>query len=359
MINLNIIGITGRKRHGKDTLGDYLVSNYGYTKIGFADALKEGCRHIFGFNDDQLYGNSKEIDDAFWKASPRKVLQYVGTDLFRNQLSKVLPEVKDDIWVKVVEKTILQNPDKKYVITDVRFNNELEFIKKYNGLTIKVQRDTLNNIDSHISESFIDELKTNYTIKNSGTIEELYEKLENVMDYNKYTKYKKICNFSEMHEILSSNTLYVFDIDETLMVYDEIDKDWWKNKLKTTNEELVLKEWINLIKNSSPKHTCKRSFDELTSYIDKNNILCLTARKEILKDITEQHLKQIGITGIPVYYSNGNCKGKMLREILQNYSDIKNIVFVDDNKNNLFAVNKEFYNDNIKVYCYYFKYINI
>jgi hypothetical protein len=181
MINLNIIGITGRKRHGKDTLGDYLVSNYGYTKIGFADALKEGCRHIFGFNDDQLYGNSKEIDDDFWKASPRKVLQYVGTDLFRDQLSKILPEVKDDIWVKVVEKTILQNPDKKYVITDVRFNNELEFIKKYNGLTIKVQRDTLTNIDSHISESFIDELQTNYTIKNSGTIEELYENFNNIV----------------------------------------------------------------------------------------------------------------------------------------------------------------------------------
>ena len=181
MINLNIIGITGRKRHGKDTLGDYLVSNYGYTKIGFADALKEGCRHIFGFNDDQLYGNSKEIDDAFWKASPRKVLQYVGTDLFRDQLSCVLPEVKDDIWVKVVEKTILQNPDKKYVITDVRFNNELAFIKKYNGLTIKVQRDSINKTDAHISESFIDELQTNYTIKNSGTIEELYENFNNIV----------------------------------------------------------------------------------------------------------------------------------------------------------------------------------
>ena len=190
MMNLNIIGITGRKRHGKDTLGDYLVSNYGYTKIGFADALKEGCRHIFGFNDDQLYGNSKEIDDEFWKASPRKVLQFVGTDLFRDQLARVLPEDKYDIWVKVVEKTILQNPDKKYVITDVRFNNELAFIKKYNGLTIKVQRDTITDIDWHISESYIDELQTNYTIKNSGTLEELYKKLENVMDYNRYTKYK-------------------------------------------------------------------------------------------------------------------------------------------------------------------------
>ena len=358
MLNLNIIGITGRKRHGKDTLGDYLVQHYGYTKIGFADALKEGCRHIFGFNDDQLYGNSKEIDDEFWKASPRKVLQYVATELFRDQISRVLPEVKDDIWVKVVEKTILQNPDKKYVITDVRFNNELEFVKKYNGLTLKVQRDTLTNIDSHISESFIDELKTHYTLKNSGTLEELYKKLENVMDYNRYTKYTKIHNFSDI-ELLYGKTLFVFDIDETLMVYDEINKDWWKNRLKSVGETAALEEWLELVKNSTPKHTSKETFDKLISYIAKDNILCLTARKEILKDITELHLEQIGVTGFPVYYSNGECKGKKLREILQNYSNIENVVFVDDNKNNLFSVNKEFYHDNVKVYCYYFKYINV
>ena len=130
MVNTNIIGITGRKRHGKDTLGDYLVKHHGYIKIGFADALKEACRHIFGFNDDQLYGDLKEVDDEFWKTSPRKVLQYVGTDLFRDQIANIMPEVKSDIWIKVVENKILQNPDKRYVITDVRFENELEFLKK-------------------------------------------------------------------------------------------------------------------------------------------------------------------------------------------------------------------------------------
>ena len=119
MATFNLIGICGRKRHGKDTLGDYLVDNYGYTKIGFADALKEACRCIFGFNDDQLYGDLKEVDDEFWGASPRKVLQYIGTDLFRLKIAEILPQVNDEIWIKVVENKILQNPDKKYVITDV------------------------------------------------------------------------------------------------------------------------------------------------------------------------------------------------------------------------------------------------
>jgi hypothetical protein len=178
MSNPNIIGITGYKRHGKDTLGDYLVSKHGYTKIGFADALKEACRQIFGFNDDQLYGNLKENNDEFWKTSPRKVLQFVGTELFRNQISTILPEVKEDIWVKVVEKQILLNPDKKFVITDIRFNDEYELIKKYNGITIKVQRDSINNTDAHISEMLIENFKTNFTVKNNGTIEELYKNFD-------------------------------------------------------------------------------------------------------------------------------------------------------------------------------------
>ena len=105
--------------------------------------------------------------------------------MFRCRISELLPDVKHDIWIKVVEKKILNNPDKKYVITDVRFVNEFEFINKYNGLTIKVQRDTIDNNDSHISESFIDNIYTDFTITNNGTLEELYEKLNAVIFHNK------------------------------------------------------------------------------------------------------------------------------------------------------------------------------
>lgn len=357
---VNIIGFSGKQRHGKDTSGDYLVKHHGYTRIGFADALKDACRSIFGFSDEQLYGNLKEVDDEFWKASPRKVLQYVGTDLFRDQLSMILPEVGNDIWVKVVENKILSNPDKKYVITDVRFENELAFIKKYHGMTIKVQRDVLNNADSHVSESYIDNMITDYTIKNNGTLEELYEKLDNIMFNNNY---RKIHDFDKI-KIIDDETLYIFDIDETLMVYDGIDKKWWKKNIRSRPEEEVLEDWIEHVTNNEPKHTAEESFRNLLNNIgfgddnNKNNVICLTARKEVLKDLTEKHLLQIGVNNIPVYYSNGNCKGKKLQEIVKNeYPLTKNIVFVDDNKKNLAAVTKEFHGSDIKVYCYYFKFL--
>jgi len=354
---VNIIGITGRKRHGKDTLGDYLVKNHEYTKIGFADALKDACREIFGFNEEQLYGDLKEVDDPFWKTSPRKVLQYVGTDLFRDRISEILPEVGQDIWIKVVENKILNEPNKKYVITDVRFQNELDFIKRMRGLVIKVQRDVKSEESTcnHVSESYIDNLVVNATIKNDGTLEELYEKLDTYLFYNNYTK---ISSFDKIK--ILENTLYVFDIDETLMVYDGIDRKWWKKNISKRPEEEVLNDWIEHVSKNEPKHTHETSFFELIDKIgerEKNKIICLTARKDTIKDITEEHMAKIGITDIPIYYSNGTCKGKMLKEMVKDNSTITNIVFVDDNKKNLYAVTRDFYNSDIKIHCYYFKHL--
>ena len=68
-------------------------------------------------------------------------------------------------------------------------------------------------------------------------------------------------------------------------------------------------------------------------------------------------MTKIGIINIPIYYSNGTCKGKMLKNIIKDYSKINNIVFVDDSKKNLHDVTREFHNIGIKIQCYYFKYI--
>jgi len=186
-INLpKVIGITGRKSNGKDTVGNFLVDNYGYKRLAFADALKSACKEIFGFNDEQLYGNLKETDDEQWKVSPRLVLQYVGTDLFREQISNIMPHIEKNIWVNVVKVKILKewknNPNQKFVITDVRFPNEIDLINELSGLTIRVRRDSCNNtVDSHQSEILIERLPVLYEILNNSTLEELYEKVINIL----------------------------------------------------------------------------------------------------------------------------------------------------------------------------------
>jgi hypothetical protein len=186
--NFQLIGITGKKQNGKDTLGNYLVEKHNYIKYAFADSLKKGCAEFFNFNDDQLNGNKKEEIDEFWNITPRKILQFVGTDLFRNQIDNILPSIGENFWIKWVEKKIFDsiklNPKNKFVITDVRFKNELDFIKNNNGIIIRVTRDIINNNDEHISEQHIDFFDVDYDIKNNDDKFKLYNTIDTILLWN-------------------------------------------------------------------------------------------------------------------------------------------------------------------------------
>jgi hypothetical protein len=184
-----IIGVSGRKYSGKDTLGEYLVKHHGYTRLAFADALKEATKNIFGFSDEQVYGNKKEEIDTFWKISPREVLQHLGTNIFRNNMKEILPNVGNDLWIYVVKRKILQKleeePDAKFVITDVRFPNEVDFIKSIGGMTIKLKRETeKNQFYNHESEMQIDTLVTTYEFDNNKSKEELFEQINLILSEN-------------------------------------------------------------------------------------------------------------------------------------------------------------------------------
>lgn len=135
---MSIVGIAGKAHHGKDTLGRTFVRN-GYTRLAFADALKDACKIIFGFTAAELDDAKKEEVDPFWGMTRRSILQRVGTDCFRDHFS-------EDIWVKVVERKIRdmlsKDPNARIVITDVRFQNEADMIRRLGGVVLKVVRYT-------------------------------------------------------------------------------------------------------------------------------------------------------------------------------------------------------------------------
>jgi hypothetical protein len=182
----SVIGITGRKYSGKDTVGQIVVDDYGYTRIAFADPLKETCRLLFGFSNEQLHGSLKEVVDDYWGTTPRSVLQFVGTDLFRNQLEKVMPDVGEHLWVAITKKKMHDlwsiDPETKFVITDVRFNNEVAMVKLLNGVVWKVNRPISNDSDYHLSEQGIDQLVVDHVIDNTGSMEELEEKIKKLCE---------------------------------------------------------------------------------------------------------------------------------------------------------------------------------
>jgi hypothetical protein len=126
----------------------------------------------------------REQVDTWWSErlgipylTPRFVLQYIGTDLFRKYFHT-------DIWVAVIERQLNMYPN--VVITDCRFPNEIDILKSYNAQLIKIIRGDLpewfklyelgqiekpDNI--HPSEYMWIKNDFNYTIENNGTIQDL------------------------------------------------------------------------------------------------------------------------------------------------------------------------------------------
>lgn len=183
---MTILGILGKKRHGKDTISNHIISKYNFQSIAYAGPLKEMCRILFGFNDEQLYGNDKEIHDKYWKITPRDAFQYVGTDLIRKQMNGLIPGIKESFWVECTKISILkrlnENPSTNIVVTDVRFADEVDLIHELGGYIIKVERPSINSSDEHISEKGIDDINNyDHKIINDSTLEELYKKVDTIV----------------------------------------------------------------------------------------------------------------------------------------------------------------------------------
>jgi hypothetical protein len=143
-----IVGICGLIGSGKGTAADYLVNELGYTKLSFADKLKDAVATMFSWDRTLLEGDTKESrewrehPDEFWTKetgktiTPRLVLQLFGTDCMRNGFY-------DGIWVSLVKQQIVNNPDKNFVIPDVRFQNEVKTIRDVGGKVWWVKRGEL------------------------------------------------------------------------------------------------------------------------------------------------------------------------------------------------------------------------
>lgn len=163
-----LVGITGRKYHGKDTIGKILCDQFGFERLAFGDALKDACQSIFHFDWNQLHGNAKESMDSYWGVTPRDVYQVVGTELFRHSFSQYFPHIGTNLWVQSLERKYLAHyKDKKVVVTDVRFQNEIDMIHRHGGVILRVCRDVeTHSFVSHESEKYIDSFEVDYELHN-------------------------------------------------------------------------------------------------------------------------------------------------------------------------------------------------
>ena len=110
-----IIAICGAKRSGKDVLASHIVNKYGYTRLSFAEPLKHIVKLLFDFNDQQvglIEGSNDEKDtlDERWGISPRKALQFVGTEILQNKIQELLKLAEEE------NSKVEMNDQTKYLI---------------------------------------------------------------------------------------------------------------------------------------------------------------------------------------------------------------------------------------------------
>jgi len=142
-----IIGLMGYIGSGKNTASDFIQQYHGYTQDSFAASLKDACSVIFTWPRDLLEGVTvesrtfRETPDEWWSEklgkpfSPRYALQNIGTEILRHGFH-------NDIWLLSLEKRVA-GTDAKIVITDTRFPNEVDLIRRLGGKIIFVDNDIL------------------------------------------------------------------------------------------------------------------------------------------------------------------------------------------------------------------------
>lgn len=169
---MQVIGLLGRKRVGKDTAANYLVSRYQYHKVSIARPLKEGCSILFNLSWDQVYGNTKDTLDWRYQCTPREILNTIGTNTIRKEFGA-------DFWIKRAFTNLKHD---KIIISDIRFENEIEKIHSMGGLVIKIERDC---VEKDNAETHIDTIRS-YDVKvdNNSSIVHLNYKLDKIIAEN-------------------------------------------------------------------------------------------------------------------------------------------------------------------------------
>ena len=162
-----IIGFSGKKGSGKDTLAKFLFDNsidlFGVEASihSFAGPMKNVCIDLFGLEYDQVFGTDDDkntLTKYKWEDFPvntenktgflsaREFLQEFGTAIVR--------KMNPNVHIEACFRKIKKEKSALNFITDVRFPNEVEAIQKLGGIVIRLTRGIYN--DQHCSELLLD-----------------------------------------------------------------------------------------------------------------------------------------------------------------------------------------------------------
>jgi hypothetical protein len=179
-----LLGIVGKAGAGKDSIADHLIKEYGFEKRSFAGPLKDMMQEFFDMTPDQLHTAQKEDIDMRYGMTPRWILQYLGTEVFRG----MYPNIWRDLLVRKYEMAKVLDNNIRVAVSDVRFLNEAEAIKEAGGHVWRVvcinnpKVTTLGGDHQHASEMEQDQIVVDHTFEAEfGDLPGLYAQVDEKM----------------------------------------------------------------------------------------------------------------------------------------------------------------------------------
>lgn len=190
---IEIIGLVGEPESGKDSIADYAIEDFGARRIAFADPIRECALAIDSPAVVQATGDpdqlrilrvSDVVSQLGWREAKqipevRRLLQRIGTEMGRQIID-------DNLWINLGLRRLVAYHQgsggelERFVITDVRFQNEadklFEFAGKVQGQArlIRVTRPGYGPVNDHDSENSYNKIAPiGACIHNDGDLDDL------------------------------------------------------------------------------------------------------------------------------------------------------------------------------------------
>ena len=166
------IALTRRMRSGKDSVGNYLVTRYGFTRYALGDGVRLVCRLLY--------------PEAVSNGKPRYLYQAVGQGM---------RGIDPNVWLKYMARNIEHDRLEDIVITDVRQQNEVDMLRRAGFFIVRVNAshqtpvkrmvacgDVFDMADlNHETELHIETFTVDYEIYNDGSLEFLYQQIKQLL----------------------------------------------------------------------------------------------------------------------------------------------------------------------------------
>lgn len=189
---MRVVAIHGLKGAGKDTVGQYLASAYGYTPMALAAKLKAFLEVVNPVIFDSA-GYPRRLGTVLiasngWDEAKR---QHHGVrELLKTSGEAMKTIFGPEVWVYELLRSIEDIEEKNWaqlerlVVTDVRFSIELDELRAAFAddlVTVKITRPD-HEPDGHVSEAGLRDMDFDYVIHNNDTIPMLFAAVDDLME---------------------------------------------------------------------------------------------------------------------------------------------------------------------------------